>query len=67
MVALIGPAVNLVIGLVLIVAAGSLHLDDLTQIDNPNLSLMSRLAIANIFLAVFNLNACRIPDPPRST
>jgi Zn-dependent protease/CBS domain-containing protein len=54
-VALAGPTVNLVIGLGLIVAAGSLHLDDLTQIDNPNLSLIGRLAIANLFLAVFNL------------
>jgi Zn-dependent protease/CBS domain-containing protein len=54
-VALAGPAVNLVIGVVLFGVAGSLHLDDLTQIDNPNLSLLSRLAIANIFLAVFNL------------
>jgi Zn-dependent protease/CBS domain-containing protein len=54
-VALAGPAVNLVIGLALIVAAGSLHLDDLAQIDNPGLSLIGRLAIANLFLAVFNL------------
>jgi Zn-dependent protease/predicted transcriptional regulator len=54
-VALAGPAVNLVIGLLLIAAAGSLHPGELTQIDNPNLSLISRLAIANIFLAVFNL------------
>ena len=54
-VALAGPAVNLVIGLVLIAVVGSIHPNDLTQIDNPNLSLLGRLAIANIFLAVFNL------------
>jgi Zn-dependent protease/CBS domain-containing protein len=54
-VALAGPAVNLVIGFLLFAVAGSLNPDDLTQIDNPNLSLLSRLAIANIFLAVFNL------------
>jgi Zn-dependent protease/predicted transcriptional regulator len=54
-VALAGPAVNLAIGLVLIAVVGSAHPADLTQIDNPNLSLISRLAIANIFLAVFNL------------
>lgn len=54
-VALAGPAVNLVIGLVLIALVGSIHPDELTQIDNPNLSLVGRLAIANIFLAVFNL------------
>ena len=54
-VALAGPAVNLVIGLVLIAVVGSIRPDELTQIDNPNLSLIGRLAIANIFLAVFNL------------
>jgi Zn-dependent protease len=54
-VALAGPAVNLVIGLLLIAAIGPAHLADLMQIDNPNLSLISRLAVANIFLAVFNL------------
>jgi Zn-dependent protease/CBS domain-containing protein len=54
-VALAGPAVNLVIGLLLAAALGSVRPDDLTQIDNPNLSLLGRLAIANIFLVVFNL------------
>jgi Zn-dependent protease/CBS domain-containing protein len=54
-VALAGPAVNLVIGLVLIAALGSAHPSDLAQIDNPKLSLLGRLAIANIFLVVFNL------------
>jgi Zn-dependent protease/CBS domain-containing protein len=54
-VALAGPAVNLVIGLVLIAALGSAHMSDLAQIDDPKLSLLERLAVANIFLAVFNL------------
>ncbi len=54
-VALAGPAVNLVIGLVLIAVVGSVRPDELTQIDNPNLSLVGRLAMANIFLALFNL------------
>jgi len=54
-VALAGPAVNLVIGLVLIAVVGSVRRDELSQIDNPNLSLIGRLAIANIFLVVFNL------------
>ena len=54
-VALAGPAVNLVIGLVLIAVLGPVHPDDLAQIDNPDLSLLGRLAIANIFLVVFNL------------
>ena len=34
---------------------GTLRPAELTEIDNPNLSLMGRLAAANIFLAVFNL------------
>jgi Zn-dependent protease/CBS domain-containing protein len=54
-VALAGPAVNLVIGLALIATLGSAHLRDLEQIDNPHLSLLGRLAVANIFLVVFNL------------
>jgi Zn-dependent protease/CBS domain-containing protein len=54
-VAFAGPAVNLVIGLVLLAVVGSVHPDELTQIDDPNLSLAGRLAIANLFLAVFNL------------
>ncbi|MBV8795459.1 MAG: site-2 protease family protein [Hyphomicrobiales bacterium] len=54
-VALAGPAVNLVIGLALILALGSAHFGDLEQIDDPKLSLLGRLAVANIFLVVFNL------------
>jgi Zn-dependent protease/CBS domain-containing protein len=54
-VALAGPAVNLVIGLVLIAALGSAQPSDLQHIDDPKLSLLGRLAIANIFLVVFNL------------
>jgi Zn-dependent protease/predicted transcriptional regulator len=54
-VALAGPAVNLVIGVALIAALGSLHSRDLTDIDDPHLSLAGRLAAANLFLVVFNL------------
>jgi Zn-dependent protease/CBS domain-containing protein len=54
-VALAGPAVNLLIGAALIAALGSLQSRDLTDIDNPNLSFAGRLAAANVFLAVFNL------------
>src|SRR5271165_1774663 len=43
-VALAGPAVNLVIGFVLVLALGTLHPAELTEIDNPNLSLLGRLA-----------------------
>jgi Zn-dependent protease/predicted transcriptional regulator len=54
-VALAGPAVNLVIGLALALALGSLRPAELANIDDPHLSLMGRLAAANIFLVVFNL------------
>jgi Zn-dependent protease len=54
-VALAGPMVNLVIGLILIVAAGSLHPGELTNIEDPRLSLVGRLAVANFFLFAFNL------------
>src|SRR5208283_3348630 len=54
-VALAGPAVNLVIAVALILVMGSLRPGELAEIDNPHLSLMGRLAAANLFLALFNL------------
>jgi Zn-dependent protease/CBS domain-containing protein len=54
-VALAGPAVNLAIGAGLVLALGSLRPGELAEIDNPHVSLIGRLAAANIFLAVFNL------------
>ena len=54
-VALAGPAVNLVIGAALVAALGSLRPGEFEQIENPHLSLIGRLAAANLFLAVFNL------------
>ncbi len=54
-VALAGPAVNLVIGIALLAAVGSLRPGELAEIDNPHLSLAGRLAVANLFLFVFNL------------
>ncbi len=54
-VALAGPAVNLVIGAALVLALGSLRPGELEQIDDPHLSLLGRLAAANLFLATFNL------------
>ncbi len=56
-VALAGPAVNLVIGAALLAALGSLRPEEFEQIENPHLSLIGRLAAANLFLAVFNLIA----------
>lgn len=54
-VALAGPAVNLVIGLALAMTLGSLRPGELENINDPHLSLLERLAAANIFLVVFNL------------
>ena len=55
LVALAGPAVNLVLALGLALALGSMQLGALTHIDDPSASLLGRLAAANLFLAVFNL------------
>ena len=54
-VAVAGPLVNLVIAAVLIVASGLLLPVGATQIDDPRVSMMARLAVANLFLAVFNM------------
>ena len=55
LVAIAGPAVNVVIGLALVAFVGALRPDELTRLDDANVSLLGRLAAANIFLAVFNL------------
>ena len=55
LVAIAGPAVNLVIGGVLILLLGHIGPERLSQLDDPNVSLLARLAAANIFLVVFNL------------
>ena len=55
LVAIAGPAVNLVIGAVLFLIAGGLGADSLGRLDDPHVSLIARLAVTNIFLAVFNL------------
>jgi Zn-dependent protease len=55
-VALAGPAVNVVIAAVLILAVGfSLDTAAMTELENPRAGLMARLAAANIFLVVFNM------------
>lgn len=55
LVALAGPAVNIVIATVLFIALGTFHPEGLTQLDDPQLGLVPRLAAANLFLAVFNM------------
>jgi Zn-dependent protease len=55
-VALAGPAVNVVIAAVLFLVLGGLpSMDDGTQVQNPGVGLLGRLAWVNISLVVFNL------------
>ena len=55
-VALAGPAVNVVIAALLFLALGGLpSMDDGTQVHNPGVDLLGRLAWVNISLVVFNL------------
>jgi stage IV sporulation protein FB len=56
LVALAGPAVNVVIAAVLILFLHSgFDLQAVQQLDNPSLSFLVRLASVNIFLVLFNL------------
>jgi Zn-dependent protease/CBS domain-containing protein len=56
-VALAGPAVNIVIAIVLVVGLGAtLDADDLARLQEPGQErLAARLLVANVFLAVFNM------------
>jgi stage IV sporulation protein FB len=56
LIAIAGPAVNVVIALALALLAGA-HLDPaaLTGVDNARNSMLDRLATVNLFLAVFNM------------
>ena len=54
--ALAGPAVNVVIFLVLVLALGArIDPETLGQIDQPAVGFLTRLAMVNLFLAVFNM------------
>ncbi len=54
-VAIAGPLVNFVIAIVLLALVGQIDAADLARLDDPQVSLLARLAAANVFLAVFNL------------
>ena len=54
-VAIAGPMVNIVIALLLFLVLGTIQPDDLTRIDDPRVSFLARLAVANVFLVVFNM------------
>jgi Zn-dependent protease/CBS domain-containing protein len=54
-VALAGPAVNVVIWLVLTLLGAETRVDDLAQLDSAEPDFLGRLALVNLFLALFNL------------
>ena len=54
-VALAGPAVNVVIAGLLYLVVGSFQPSDGLALENPGVGLLARLMAANVFLAVFNL------------
>ena len=54
-IAIAGPAVNFVIAIILLLLVGSFNSADLARLDDPRVSLIARLADANLFLAIFNL------------
>jgi Zn-dependent protease/CBS domain-containing protein len=56
LIAIAGPAVNVVIAFALMLLAGA-HLDPvaLGSVDNAHISMIDRLANVNLFLAVFNM------------
>lgn len=55
LVAVAGPMVNVLIATALFVALGAFQPEALTQLDNPRVNLLARLAAANLFLAIFNM------------
>ena len=56
LIAIAGPAVNVVIaGLLILLAGAHIQPDRLPSLDSTNVSMVDRLAAVNLFLAVFNL------------
>lgn len=55
LIAFAGPFVNLIIASGLLFFTNAFDLQSAIHIDNPTLGLITRLAFANLFLAVFNL------------
>jgi len=55
LVAIAGPAVNVVIAALLILSGARLDMSSLASIENAGASLVDRLAFVNLFLALFNL------------
>ena len=56
LIAIAGPAVNVVIAIVLIVVAGAgLSAAPLAEVESTRIALVDRLAVVNLFLAAFNM------------
>lgn len=55
LIALAGPAVNVVIAISLILFVGAVDVTNAIKIGDPSTNLLERLAVVNIFLAAFNL------------
>jgi len=56
LIAIAGPAVNVVIAAVLVLVAGAnLSADHLAALESADVSMIDRLAFVNLFLALFNL------------
>ncbi len=55
MVALAGPAVNVVIWAVLVLFGAETDLERLMEIEDPAAGFMGRLAVVNLFLVLFNM------------
>ncbi|RDI57932.1 site-2 protease family protein [Microvirga subterranea] len=54
-IALAGPAVNVVIAAILLVALGGFLPPESVDVQNPGTSMLARLATVNVFLVVFNM------------
>ena len=56
LIAIAGPLVNVVIAFALVLLAGArLNMGDLTAVESAQVPLVDRLAVVNLFLAVFNM------------
>ncbi len=55
LIALAGPVVNIVIAAALLLGIGAIQQDAISHIEDPTISLAQRLAVTNIFLALFNM------------
>jgi Zn-dependent protease/CBS domain-containing protein len=55
LIALAGPAVNVVIGAALLLGVDALEPGAIAHLDDPGISLLEKLALTNLFLAAFNM------------